>query len=193
MSDVIRFRYSFNSFQRIERPLSSLVSDITIPPSLATTLLDTNVGEPWLDAVADFERRMTTAKSRLRVKAARDLGDVMEGLRIVVGKFSLLIGYLAQMTSKVATKLRSFFLALFQPIRNSVTTNMQVIQTSVLMKYSLLYSFLRRQAPAVANELKRAYIGAARLYYETGFRRYARSLGVIKVGNLVALEFFYTI
>lgn len=90
MLGAIHLRYSFNSFQRIERPLSSLVSDIMIPPSLATTLLDTNVGEPWLDAVPDFERRMTTAKSRLRVKAARDLGDVIEGLRIVVGKFLIL-------------------------------------------------------------------------------------------------------
>lgn len=64
---------------------------------------------------------------------------------------------------------------------------MQVIQTSVLLKYSSLYSFLRRQAPAVAIELKRAYIGAARVYYETGFRRYTRSLGVIKVGKLFGL------
>jgi hypothetical protein len=62
-----------------------------IPPSLATTLLDTDVGEPWLDAVADFERRMTTTKSRLRVKAARDLGEVVEGLRIVVGNSLLYI------------------------------------------------------------------------------------------------------
>ena len=70
--------------QKIERPLSSLLSDIMIPPSLATTLLDTNVGEPWIDAIMDFERRMMTAKARLRVKAARDLGEVVEGLRIVV-------------------------------------------------------------------------------------------------------------
>ena len=58
---------------------------------------------------------------------------------------------------------------------------MHVIQTSVLLKYSSLYSFLRRHAPAVANELQRSYVGAARVYYETGFRRYLRSLGVIKV------------
>ena len=58
---------------------------------------------------------------------------------------------------------------------------MQVIQTSVLLKYSPLFAFLKRQAPAVSTELQRAYVGAARLYYETGFRRYARSLGVIKV------------
>ena len=82
---------------------------------------------------------------------------------------------------KAATKLRAFFFALFQPIRASVTTNMQVIQTSVLLKYSPLYAFLQRHATNVAHELQRSYIGAARMYYETGFRRYARSLGVIKV------------
>ncbi|KAF8192463.1 vacuolar sorting protein [Pholiota molesta] len=151
------------SRKRIERPLSNLLSDVTIPPSLANTILDTNVGEPWIESIIDFERRLNTIQARTRVKAARDLGEVAEGLRIVA-----------------ATKLRAFFLALFQPIRSSVTTNMQVIQTSVLLKYNPLFAFLQRQAPAVATELQRAYVGAARLYYETGFRRYARSLGVVK-------------
>ncbi|TFK28856.1 Vps52-domain-containing protein [Coprinopsis marcescibilis] len=151
------------SRKKIERPLSSLLSDITVSPFLAKTILDSNVGEPWIDAIQQFEQRLITSRSRTRVKAARDLGEVAEGLRIVA-----------------ATKLRGFFLALFQPIRSSVTTNMQVIQTSVLLKYAPLFGFLQRQAPAVANELQRAYAGAARLYYETGFRRYARSLGLIK-------------
>jgi hypothetical protein len=59
---------------------------------------------------------------------------------------------------------------------------MQVLQTSVLLKYSPLYAFLYRQARDVAQEVQRAYVGAARLYYETGFRRYSRSLGYVKVG-----------
>ncbi|KAF8165468.1 vacuolar sorting protein [Crassisporium funariophilum] len=151
------------SRKRIERPLSSLLSEITIPPPLAAIILDTNVGEPWIDAIIDFERRLVKSRARTRVKAARDLAEVIEGLRIVA-----------------ATKLRAFFTALFQPIRGSVTTNMQVIQTSVLLKYSPLYAFLQRHAPNVALELQRSYIGAARLYYETGFRRYIRSLNVIK-------------
>ncbi|KJA29930.1 hypothetical protein HYPSUDRAFT_153092 [Hypholoma sublateritium FD-334 SS-4] len=159
------------SRKRIEKPLSSLLLEITIPPSLASIILDTNVGEPWIDAITDFERRLNTSKARTRVKAARDLGEVAEGLRIVA-----------------ATKLRAFFLALFQPIRGSVTTNMQVIQTSVLLKYGSLFAFLKRQAPAVSTELQRAYVGAARLYYETGFRRYARSLGVIKARSLDKFE-----
>ncbi|KAG6911232.1 hypothetical protein DXG01_003099 [Tephrocybe rancida] len=151
------------SRRRIEKPLSSLISDIIIPPALATLILDSPVGEPWIEAIDDFERRLVTIKSRSRVKAARDLGEVAEGLRIVA-----------------ATKLRAFFLALFQPIRGNVTTNMQVIQTSVLLKYSGLFAFLQRQAPNVAHEVQRSYVGAARVYYETGFRRYARSLTWVK-------------
>ncbi|KAG2369588.1 vacuolar sorting protein [Suillus spraguei] len=151
------------SRRRIEKPLSSLLSDLAIPPSLAITILDTDVGEPWIATITDFERRLDLLKVRSRVKAARDLGDVAEGLRIVA-----------------ATKLRTFFLALLQPIRTSVTTNMQVMQTSVFVKYRALYAFLQRQASNVAGEVQRAYIGTARTYYETGFRRYVRSLGWIK-------------
>ncbi|TFK75767.1 Vps52-domain-containing protein [Pluteus cervinus] len=151
------------SRRRIEKPLSGLITELTVPPSLSLLILDTDVGENWIGAMEDFERRLETSKARSRVKAARDLGEVAEGLRIVA-----------------ATKLRVFFLALFQPIRSNVTTNMQVVQTSILLKYAPLFAFLQRQAPGVATEVQRSYVGAARLYYETGFRRYARSLGWVK-------------
>jgi hypothetical protein len=104
-----------------------------------------------------------------------------EGLRIVVCIPSRRKMLLSMLTlAKAATKLRAFFLSLFHPIRTNVTTNMQVIQTSVLLKFGSLFSFLQRQEQDVANELRTSYIAAARVYYETGFRRYARSLSWIK-------------
>jgi hypothetical protein len=174
--------------QRIEKPLSNLLSDVTIPPSLASLILDTDVGEPWISAVGDFEQRLDTLHARSRVKAARDLGEVAEGLRIVVrtqySRLKLLVKpNPCRYTDQTATKLRAFFLALLQPIRTSVTTNMQVLQTSIILKYKPLFAFLQRQAPNVAQEVQRAYVGAARTYYETGFRRYSRSLGWIKVSQ----------
>ncbi|KAL5508210.1 VPS52 [Sanghuangporus vaninii] len=149
--------------KRIEKPLSSLLSDLCIPPSLATTILDTDVGETWLTAIPDFERRLSAVNARKRVKAARDLTEVTEGLRIVA-----------------ATKIRVFFLTLLQPVRTSMTTNMQVLQTSVMLKYRPLYEFLQNHAKDVAKEIQRSYVTATRVYYETGFRRYIRSLGWIK-------------
>ncbi|KAH0839918.1 Sac2 family-domain-containing protein [Lanmaoa asiatica] len=151
------------SRRTIEKPLSSLISDLTIPPTLATTLLDTEVGEAWILVVADFERRLNIVRARSRVKAARELADVVEALRIVT-----------------ATKLRAFFLALLNAIKNSVTTNMQVLQSSGFLKYRALFGFLRRQAEPVAKEVQESYIAAARTYYETAFRRYIRSLGWLR-------------
>ncbi|KAI9574682.1 vacuolar sorting protein [Boletus coccyginus] len=151
------------SRRRIEKPLSSLVSDLTIPPTLATTLLDTEVGERWIPVVADFETRLDTLRARSRVKAARELADVVEALRIVT-----------------ATKLRAFFLALLNTIKKSVTTNMQVLQSSGFLKYRALFGFLKRQAESVAKEIQESYIAAARTYYETAFRRYIRSLGLLR-------------
>lgn len=62
---------------------------------------------------------------------------------------------------------------------------MQVLQTSILLKYKSLFNFLQNRASQVAAEIQRAYAGAARAYYETGFRRYIRSLTAIKVGFAV--------
>jgi hypothetical protein len=65
---------------------------------------------------------------------------------------------------------------------------MQVIQTSVLLKYRELFSFLQNHAPEVAHEVQRSYISAARVYYETGFRRYVRSLGWIRTRTVEKFE-----
>lgn len=70
--------------QKIEKPLSNLLVDLTIPPPLATLILDTPVGDSWIEAIVEFERKLEALKLRGRVKAARDLSEVAEGLRIVV-------------------------------------------------------------------------------------------------------------
>ena len=62
---------------------------------------------------------------------------------------------------------------------------MHVIQTTAFLKYRPLYAFLLRRAPNVATEVQKAYVAAARTYYETGFRRYMRSLGWVKVSGHV--------
>ncbi|EJU06414.1 hypothetical protein DACRYDRAFT_103359 [Dacryopinax primogenitus] len=148
--------------RKIERPLSQLLGELAIPPELALLILDNGVNDTWIPAIEELEIKLDTIQQRTRVKAAKDLSEVSEGLRIVA-----------------ATKLRQFFLSLMQPIRATVSTNMQIIQTSVLLKFKSLFGFLQRRAPKVAAEVQRAYVGAARSYYETAFRRYARSVGYI--------------
>lgn len=64
-----------------------------------------------------------------------------------------------------------------------MTTNVQVLQTAILLKYRPLYAFLQTQATDVATEIQRAYVAAARVHYETGFRRYIRALGTVRLSS----------
>jgi hypothetical protein len=92
------------------------------------------------------------------------------------------VGSLAR--PQAATKIRAHFLSLLQPIRTSITTNIQVLQDSIFIKkYLPLYRFLQRRASSIADEFRVAYVRCAKLYYETGMRRYTRSLGYVRVRN----------
>lgn len=161
-------------------------------PSLVATILDTPVGEPWLAAIEEFQTKLLSIKMRSRVKAARDLAELVEGVRIAVCLFGPVMDPISFASFQAATKIRAFFQAHMQPIRTSVSTNMHVLQSSVFLKYTPLYAFLQRHAPSVAQELLRAYIGCAKLYYETGFRRYTRNLGYIKVSTVSTRNCHYT-
>lgn len=166
-----------------------------MPPSLANIILDTEVGDPWIASIADLDRVLITVTARSKVKAARDMNDMTEGLRIVVSFFlytlvvvkqRIVFVLLTNQCFQASTKIRAFFLALLQPIRASVTTNMHVLQTSVFLKYQPLFAFVQTRAPSVATEVQRAYAGAARAYYETGFRRYIRALSTIRVRSILS-------
>ncbi|KAF8529060.1 Vps52-domain-containing protein [Hysterangium stoloniferum] len=157
--------------RKIERPLSNLISEISISPTLTEIILDSEVGEPWLTAIPELAHRLDALEVRSRVKATRSIGEVAEGLRIMA-----------------ANKLRVFFLGMFQPIRNSLSTNIHIIQTSVFLKFRPLFLFLLHHASPVATEIQHAYIATARLYYETGFRRYIRALNWIKARTVERSE-----
>lgn len=86
--------------QKIEKPLSSLISDITVSPSLAFLILDSDVGEPWISAIEGFERHLEMTRVRSRVKAARDLTEVAEGLRIVASITVITARWLAHADSR---------------------------------------------------------------------------------------------
>ncbi|KAN0063414.1 Vacuolar protein sorting-associated protein 52 [Thecaphora frezii] len=169
----------------IETELAQFLSDISLSPRVVELFFDTepdsNV-ELWKKAVRQLERVLeSTSPGALRPptssSAAGDAGPIsaenpaIKEARIVAEACKNI----------VASKLRNYLLSPYASIRASVTTNLQVLQTSILLQHHRpFYAFLARQMPRVAIDVQRSYVAAARLYFETAFRRYARSIGVIK-------------
>lgn len=117
--------------------------------------------------MAELEDKMTALKSRGgKVKAARELEGVVEALAL-----------------KAMHALPPFLLTLIRPLKSAskgLSTNLAVMQTSLLLKYQPFYAFLARQSPRQAKQVERGYVNAARSYYETAMRRYARALTLIR-------------
>lgn len=93
------------------------------------------------------------------IRSLQEAKEVVEGCRIMA-----------------VTKIRPILISTFSPLRSSLSTNMPILQSILLKSYRPLYSFLSHHAPRVAIDVQRSYVAAARLYFETGFRRYERSL-----------------
>jgi hypothetical protein len=163
--------------QTILPPLNALLADITLPPALVLTLRDTQPSQNpdlWLSAIAQLDEKIHAVRSRGKVRAAKEMESVIDGLRL-----------------KALTQLPPFLLSLIRPLRSPSTglsTNLAVLQTSLLLKYQPFYAFLFRQSPRLAKQVERGYANAARSYYETGMRRYARALGAIKARTTEKLD-----
>ncbi|WVF67447.1 hypothetical protein IAT40_002203 [Kwoniella sp. CBS 6097] len=154
-------------------PLNALLSDITLPPALVLTLRDTLPAQNpdlWLSAIVQLDEKIALINSRGKVKAVSELQPIIDGLKV-----------------KALTVLPPFLLSLIRPLKSAskgLSTNLAVLQTSLLLKYQPFYAFLLRQSPRIAKQVERGYVNAARAYYETGVRRYARSLGAIKARTI---------
>ncbi|ORY35497.1 putative suppressor of action mutation 2-like protein [Naematelia encephala] len=153
----------------IQPPLLALLNDITLPPSLVLTMRDTAPAqnpELWLTCIPQLESKLSAIASRPKVASTQQLLPILEALRL-----------------KALTQLPPFLLSLIRPLKSAskgLSTNLAVLQTSLLLKYQPFYGFLVRQSPRLAKQVERGYVNAARAYYETGMRRYARALGQIK-------------
>jgi hypothetical protein len=148
----------------LERKLSPYIANTVIPPSLISTIMSTEPNEAWLPAIKDLEIRLVSLRTSSFEKRPIDSSDhVADKLRLVA-----------------AYKIRSFFITAFGPFRSSITTNLQVTQSSFLLKYRSLFAFLQRHSARIAHEVQKAYVGTARWYFETSFRRYVRALEKIK-------------
>ncbi|GAK63379.1 vps52-domain-containing protein [Moesziomyces antarcticus] len=165
----------------VELQLAAFLSDVALSPRIVDLFFDTDPEsrpELWQKAVGQLERVLdaTLPSATIELPGRKEpvvLGEVqaVKEVRAVAEACKHV----------VAAKLRTYLTAPHAAIKASVTTNLQVVQTSVLLRHHRpLYAFLARQMPRVAIDVQRSYVGAARLYFETAFRRYTRSLGVIR-------------
>lgn len=168
--------------RQLEEKLRDLVSAMVLDPKYVDMIFadEATMGKVSLDVWKECAEKLSAciracealegtfrdeliAAGITNIKALQEAKDVVEGCRIMA-----------------VTKIRPILISTFSPLRSSLSTNLPILQSILLKSYRPLYSFLSHHAPRVAIDVQRSYVAAARLYFETGFRRYERSLGKVR-------------
>lgn len=143
-----------------ETQLSGFIDNLVVPPQLVSSISEGEVNEAYLEYVLELNKKVAFAKQETTAttSAAADIAPELEKLR----RMSV-------------QKIREFFLQRVASLKKKMT-NIQILQQSVLLKYSGLYRFLQQNAPEVAAEIQEAYTTTMSGIYLRHFKGYLGDL-----------------
>ncbi|KAL7753618.1 Vacuolar protein sorting-associated protein 52 [Sorochytrium milnesiophthora] len=144
----------------VQTRLGGVLDGIVIPPDLIRKVFEAEVNELFLATIVELNAKMAYVKANRdkHIKAFKDVGPELERLR-----------------NKATERIRDFFLEKFKTLRLA-NTNVQIIQTSVLIKYKYLNQFVMTWHPDIAQEIRQNYILIISRYYLSLFERYVKSV-----------------
>jgi len=143
-----------------ETQLSGFIDNLVVPPQLVSNISEGEVNEAYLEYVLELNKKVAFAKQETTAmtSAATDIAPELEKLR----RMSV-------------QKIREFMLQRVASLKKKMT-NIQILQQSVLLKYSGLYRFLQDNAPEVAAEIREAYTTTMSVIYLRHFKAYLGDL-----------------
>jgi len=143
-----------------ETQLSGFIDNLVVPPQLVYNISEGEVNEAYLEYVLELNKKTTFARQEATsmTSAAADIAPELEKLR----RMSV-------------QKIREFLLQRVATLKKKMT-NIQILQQSVLLKYTGLYKFLVEQAPEAALEIKDTYTTTMAGIYLRHFKGYLADL-----------------
>ncbi|OQN98082.1 hypothetical protein B0A48_15914 [Cryoendolithus antarcticus] len=147
----------------VEKLLGPEVEALIIPPAVIKKLVEGNMDDVWVKALAEFERRTKLIDKKLSQPDSSSAAT--ESLRPLIENVS----------DKAVERIRDYVVAQIKALR-SPNINAQIIQQKSFLRYCNVSAFLATRQPQLADELSQAYVNTMRWYYTANFARYRVSL-----------------
>jgi hypothetical protein len=154
----------------VEKLLGPAVEDISLSPAVVSRIVDGQIDESWVKALAELEKRCKVVDKRFKeeknTKAIDDLKPLLDDL-----------------TGKAVERIRDYLVAQIKALR-SPSINAQVIQQNNFLRFKDLYTFLARHRSQLADDVGQAYVNTMRWYYLHHFTRYDEALRKMKLHQI---------
>lgn len=155
---------------KTEKQLDRIIQGVVVSPESIEIICNGEVNEKYLGCLIEVNKKMAYmrvhSKQQKRLKAFQELQPELERLRL-----------------RASAKVRQFLLDKINDLR-SLSTNAQILQTSIFLKYRFFNHFLIERHPEAAVEVRDTYIHIMRQYYLDHFEAYQR--GLMKLERQIA-------
>jgi len=148
-----------------EGQLRKFIDAVALPPDLIQNICQSEVNEAYLEYLVTVNKKMECFKDE-ETQATEAFKDVEPEL--------------TKLRNKAVGKVRDFLLNKIELLKRK-GTNIQILQTNVMLKFNYLNTFLVNHAPDVATEVRSLYVDTMGKYYHSKFKGY--------MGNLVKLQY----
>lgn len=207
--ELLRFQGAVEQFEQLLTPLSDFLASFNKQLTALSGELERLKDQALalstnLDRTRELEQRYTPVVGDLAVapevvrqlyNGAVDSGSWCEALAVLEDKQLMLAKYaaehrdvhaatqlqqlLAALNTRALERIKMFLVSRIKQLRQ-VGTPSQCVQRE-LLRVKDAFVFLERQQPALALELKQAYVYTMRWYYRAHFARYKASLDKLHV------------
>ncbi|KAI9016791.1 Sac2 family-domain-containing protein [Hyaloraphidium curvatum] len=149
----------------VQQQLNNVLEGLVVSPELIRRIADGEVGEVYVQAVAELDKKIAYVKSQQGkpLRAFRDVGPELERLRL-----------------KAADKIRTFFAERMKALR-SHNANLSIVQQSSLLKFKELFWFLVDRHQDAASDLRQSYMNTVEAYYYSHFEKYIKTLAKLQI------------
>jgi hypothetical protein len=186
--DSLTMSIKLKNRRAAEEKLHVFVEKASIPPSVINSILSSEVGDGFLEAVQLLSKRLyyfelegpPTDDSSLQLLPS----DTRCGI--------VLYPELEKLRTKAIAKIRDYFTTQFGNLRKP-KTNVQMLQQTALIKYAPLFQFAQKENPLVADDLRSMYVEAMGRTLNSLFKSYYTQLVKLEITvatktDLVAVE-----
>ena len=146
--------------RKLEGSLGQLVEQMVIPPELVESIFRADMDEKYADSLADLRAKLLFAEAGASTGASESRA------------FREMTKEIGSLRSKAVSRTREWLLTNINLLKKP-QTNLQQIQSSVLLKYRSFYEFLAEVDPDVCAEVVSSYSSTMDKLYAHLVKTYA--------------------
>jgi len=157
----------------VETELHQILDKLVVPEALVERICDGEVDEDYVLYVEELDNKIRFVKSKESLLIPNEGGQTEESGTIPSGMQAVqeVEPQLMKLKLKASSKIRHFLLNQMAGLKKP-KTNVQMLQTNVLLKYRYFVTFFAEHSPDVAEEIRSTYVDTMSKVLYTQFKAY---------------------